>query len=301
MSGRLDRIEAQLHVTRGILVTPVTADTTGGSATPVVSGLIEAQRGYGSVDNGQAWNIKSAVLVQIHRAGARSALLGLFANELTSNPYNKLGYNPRGSIWEENVLFFQRLRRLDWYAGLFFRSRHELDAATPVNELAPDSVVGPTARVIGISGYRGALLLSGPRHWRMRARAQLQIERYWHWKEIRIPEEAGGPYWPNASTAATLGGSLSRAARSAVVPYSRGWITTVVFNRKQQTDRSPRFEINGRIEAGLRFGRHGGLDVFGAYERFFDEMSRPRPVATGVGYVGARFSAATLSGNSWER
>ena len=282
------------------MLTPLAADTNGVSSTPKVSGLIEAQRGYGSAENAQAWNIKSAVLVEVHRPGARSALIGLFANELTSNPYNDLGYNPRGSIWEENVLFFQRRRRLDWYAGLFFRSRHELDAATPVNELSPDSASGPTARVIGISGYRGALLVSGPPHWAMRARVQLQLERYWHWKEIRIPDEPGGPYWPNASTAATVGGSLSRAVRPAIMPYGRGWMTTVLFNRKRRVDRSPRFEINGRIEGGLRFGRRGGLDVFGAYERFFDEMSRPRPVATGVGYVGARFSAASLSGNSAE-
>ena len=261
-----------------------------------MSGLIEAQRGYGSADNAQAWNIKSAVLVKVHRPGARSALIGLFANELTSNPYNDLGYNPRGSIWEENVLLFQRRQRLDWYAGLFFRSRHELDAATPVNELSPDSASGPTARVIGISGYRGAVLLSGPRHWAARARVQLQIERYWHWKEIRIPEEAGGPYWPNASGAATVGGSLSRDVRTDFMPYARGWISTVLFDRKRRADRSPRVEINARMEAGFRSRSAGGLDVFGAYERFFDEMSRPRPVATGVGYVGARFSAAALSG-----
>ena len=277
------------------MLSPIPVDTPPVRARPAVSGLIEAQRGFGSENDAQAWNIRSAVLVTVRRPQSRSALIGLFANELTSNPYNDIGYNPRGSIWEENVLFFQRRPCFDWYAGLFFRSRHELDAATPVNELEPGAKEGPTARVIGISGYRGALLLSNAAHRATRVRGQVQVERYWHWKEIRIPDDSGGPYWVNASAAFTMGGSVARALRPRLEPYARGWATTVVFNRKRRVDRSPRFELNARAEAGFRFGSAGGLDLFTAYERFFDEMSRPRPVSTGVIYMGARFSAADLS------
>lgn len=193
------------------------------------------------------------------------------------------------------MLFFQRRPRFDWYAGLFFRSRHELDAATPVNELDPGAEQGPTARVIGISGYRGAVLFTNAPRSVTRLRGQIQLERYWHWKEIRIPDDSGGPYWVNASNAITAGGKVSHAFRTSIAPYARAWATTVVFNRKRRVDRSPRFELNARAEAGVRFGSAGGLDLFTAYERFFDEMSRPHPVSTSVIYVGARFSAADLS------
>lgn len=283
--------DAQIHVTRSILLSPLWSDTGGVPRSPRVMGLIEAQRGFRSVEGTQAWNIKSSVLVEIRNSGGHWALLGLFANELTSNPYNDIGYNPRGSIWEENLLVFRRHRRLDWLAGLFFRSRHELDAATPVDELSPNPASGPSARIIGISGYRGALLVSGAPSKRMRWRGQFHLERYWHRKEIRVPPDSGGPYWVNAQGAATVGGRMDYAMRPWLRPYARGWMTSMLFNRGVQPDRSPRFEWNARMETGLRAGAAGGADLFAAYERFFDELSRPAPRPTGVIYIGARFSS----------
>ena len=283
---------SQIHVTRGVLISVQWDDSISIRRAPAVTGLIEAQRGFGSADDAQAWNIKSSVLVQLRRPGGRSALIGLFANELTSNPYNKLGYNPRGSIWEENVLYVRRHKSIEWYAGLFFRSRHELDAATPVDELSPDPPSGPTARIIGISGYRAALLTSRSISERIGVRAQLHAERYWHWKEIRLPADTGGPYWDNAAGALTLSGRVSLNPSSTIRPYARGFITGMLFNRERRADRSPRLERNARLEGGVRIGRLGGADLFSAYEYFFDELSRPAPRPTGVVYVGARFSAA---------
>ena len=283
---------SQIHVTRGVLISVQWDDSISIRRAPAVTGLIEAQRGFRSAEDAQAWNIKSSILVQLRRPGGRSALIGLFANELTSNPYNKLGYNPRGSIWEENVLYLRRHDRMEWYAGLFFRSRHELDAATPVDELSPDPPSGPTARIIGISGYRAALLTNRSIGERVGVRAQLHAERYWHWKEIRIPADSGGPYWDNAAGALTLSGRVSLNPSSTIRPYARGFITGMLFNRERRVDRSPRLERNARLEGGIRIGRLGGADLFSAYEYFFDELSRPAPRPTGVVYVGARFSAA---------
>ena len=291
LGGFTAEAAAQIHVTRSVLLSPSWSDSTAVHRAASVTGLIEAQRGFRSRDDAQAWNIKSSVQVQLRKPGGRSALIALFANELTSNPYNELGYNPRGSIWEENVLFFQRHRRVDWFTGLFFRSRHELDAATPVDELAPTPPSGPTARIIGISGVRGAVLLDGPSTPRLSTRGQLHVERYWHWKEIRIPNDSGGPYWENAQGAVSVGGRMEYATRPWLRPYTRGWITSVLFNREVRPDRSPRFEMNARVEAGMRVGQRGGADLFAAYERFFDELSRPAPQASDVVYVGARFSA----------
>ena len=283
---------SQIHVTRGVLISVQWDDSTSIYRAPSISGLIEAQRGFGSADDAQAWNIKSSVLVELRRPGGRSALIGLFANELTSNPYNKLGYNPRGSIWEENVLYLRRHERFEWYAGLFFRSRHELDAATPVDELSPDPAAGPSARIIGISGYRAALLANRSLGKRLGLRAQLHAERYWHWKEIRLPADTGGPYWDNAAGALTLSGRVAANPSSTIRPYARGFVTGMLFNRERRADRSPRLERNARLEGGMRIGRMGGADLFSAYEYFFDELSRPAPRPTGVVYIGARFSAA---------
>ncbi len=292
LGGFAPESAAQIHVSRSVLLSPSWSDSTAVHRSASVTGLIEAQRGFQSRDDAQAWNIKSSVQVQLRRPGGRSALIALFANELTSNPHNNLGYNPRGSIWEENVLFFRRQQRVDWFAGLFFRSRHELDAATPVDELAPTPPAGPSARIIGLSGVRGAVLFDGPSTGRLSTRGQVHMERYWHWKEIRIPNEPGGPYFENAQGAASVGGRMDYAARAWLRPYTRGWITSVLFDREVRPDRSPRFEMNARIEAGMRVGQRGGADLFGAYERFFDELSRPVPQASGVVYIGARFSAA---------
>ncbi|MGQ0639326.1 MAG: hypothetical protein ACT4P6_00915, partial [Gemmatimonadaceae bacterium] len=49
-------------------------------------------------------------------------------------------------------------------------------------------------------------------------------------------------------------------------------------------------ETQWRTEIGARVaGRGGGLDLFAAYERTFDDVTRPTPQRSGVFGLGIRF------------
>ena len=98
-------LPAQIMITRTVVVGPIADTADGKSRFPQPRFFIEASRGYGSSEDNQAWNIKMGGMLQISPWGGRSVLVGLFGHELTSNPYNSIGYNPRGALRDENALF----------------------------------------------------------------------------------------------------------------------------------------------------------------------------------------------------
>lgn len=164
------KANAQMLVTRNVVVAPI-GKKDSVERFPQPRFFIEASRGYGSLQDNQAWNIKMGGMFQVTLGDGRSALLGLFGHELTSNPYNALGYNPRGALWDENALFVQRRNSFDWHSGLFFRCRHEIDSALPTDERLPDSLHVPTSRLLGLAGVQAGITTHEiPVRGRLRAR-----------------------------------------------------------------------------------------------------------------------------------
>jgi hypothetical protein len=291
MTGIASGAGAQMLVTRNVVVAPVMAKDSA-ERFPSPRFFIEASRGYGSLQDNQAWNIKMGGMFQVSPWGGRSVLVGLFAHELTSNPYNTLGYNPRGALWDENALFVQRRKAFDRHSGLFFRCRHEIDSALPTDERIPDSLHVPTSRLLGLAGVQAGIttheLALTPR---LRWRGYVRAEGYFHNKDDRAPNLPGGPDWRDALAAGTIGGRVSFAPRLGARLYGRAWMTTMTF-QGTRTD-GLRAASNGRAEVGVRgWGTPGGADLYTAYEYFFDDLASPLPQTSKVISVGLRVTSS---------
>ena len=282
---------AQMLVTRNVVVAPI-GKRDSVERFPQPRFFIEASRGYGSIQDNQAWNIKMGGMFQVTLGDGRSGLLGLFGHELTSNPYNSLGYNPRGALWDENALFVQRRNSFDWHSGLFFRCRHEIDSALPTDERLPDSLHVPTSRLLGLGGVQaGVTTHEIPLGRRLRGRGYVRAEAYFHNKDERAPKLEGGPDWRDAFAASTIGGRLSFAPRPGAQIYGRAWMSTMTF----QGSRTDEFaaKSNGRAEVGVRgWATPAGADVFAAYEYFYDDLASPLPQTSKVISVGIRVTSS---------
>ena len=285
-------VGAQMLATRNVMIAPA-LDSAGGAVQgfPQPRFWIEAARGWGSKGGEQAWNIKLGGTFQIEVDGGRTVLMGVFAHELTSNPYNDLGYNPRGAIWDENAFVVRRHPLGDSYLGVMFRCRHELDNANGADERLPDSLQVPTARILGLGGVQLGFTTREIARRGAAARAYVRVEGYFHAKDDRAPDLRGGPDWRDAIGTLAAGARVSRSLRPGVTLYSRGWMSMMAFRPEDGlTSRA-----NARIELGVRgWGTPGGMDFHVAYERFFDDLSRPMPQPNKALFAGIRVSPSEM-------
>lgn len=283
---------AQMLATRNVMIAPA-IDSAGGaiSGFPQPRFWIEAARGWGSKGGEQAWNIKLGGSFQIEIDGGRTVLLGVFAHELTSNPYNDLGYNPRGAIWDENAFVVRRHPLGDAYLGVMFRCRHELDNADGSDERLPDSLRVATARILGLGGGQLGFTTKEFSRRGTTVRGYVRVEGYFHTKDERAPDLRDAPDWRDAIGTFAAGARVSRPLRPGLTLYSRGWMSVMAFRPEDgMTSRA-----NARVELGLRgWGTPGGMDFHVAYERFFDDLSRPVPQPNKALFAGIRVTPSEM-------
>ncbi len=261
---------------------------------PVFAG--DFARGFGSTEDAHAWNLTLSGTVALRTRGGGTALVGRVGHEMTANPYNSGGLNPRGTAWEETLGVLQRVGGVELNAGVFFRCRHEVDATTPLDERpgAPPSRVG--TRIVMTKGVSLGL---GSRDVRLSARTRLRgaasVDRFTAREDWRVPLTVDGPSWARASGRVTGTLRVAHALRAGVEPYARGWTTTVLFAPSTEPG-SVRRGTGARLELGSRLGRPGAgaVDVFVVGERFFDDLTNPVPQRSRVVSVGVRLGSHAL-------
>jgi hypothetical protein len=282
-------LRAQLVVSRNVLALPARDSSTDRGFLPRVDFFGEAQRGFGSAADELAWNVKLGARIELYRWSARTSLVGVAGHEMTANPFNSIGFNPRGAIWEESLLLWHRTAHLDWWLGPFHRCRHEIDNSHPPDESRIDPSYEPTARLLSLTGVHGGVssrpLSLGAARWRWYARA----ERYATTTDNREPRNTLAPFWKRALGSATLGGRIARDAAPDAQLYAHAWGTVMTFSRGPD-QAGVSLQPHWRSEAGLRItGRGGAMDLYTAYERTFDDLTRPTPQPSGVFGIGVRF------------
>ena len=283
--------EAQPVGNRNILIAPVLDTAADGRLVrfPVPRFAIEAGRGWHSAKDEQAWNIKLVGSFQIEVGDGRTVLLGLFSNEMTTNPYNDISFNPRGSTWNENAFVARRFSHGSAHFGILFRSRHDLDNKDGYDEEIPDSLDVPLARVVGLGGLQLGYTSNERRfagRWQLRYSAR--AEGYFHTKDSRSPNVRISPDWTDAISMGAVALRVSRPIRAGVRGYVRGWAMTHVF----KPDAGMFAKTNARAEIGIRgFSTPAGMDLHVAYERWFDDLSRPMPQKNKAWIAGLRISA----------
>ncbi|HJU75681.1 MAG TPA: hypothetical protein VJ717_18195 [Gemmatimonadaceae bacterium] len=276
---------AQLMVSRNVI--PVTDSGNPGFLSRLQF-YGDAQRGFGSTDDELAWNVKLGGVIELYRSRARWSLVGVVGHELTANPFNSIGFNPRGAIWEEQLLFTQRMHAYDWFVGAFHRCRHEIDNSHPPDESAPPPFYVPTMRLLSLTGLQIGVVSRERSLGAFTWRGLLRLERYATTTDNRTPRNTAAPYWKRALGASAAGVRVARPWGPGQV-YARGWGSLMYFSRGPGAT-GVSAEPTWRMELGTRaIGAAASLDLFAAYERTFDDVTRPTPQPSSVWGFGIRF------------
>lgn len=285
-------MDVMRNVGEGYRASAATDTLTTAASTALVlhtTSFAEMSRGYGSLGEEGAWNVKLAGRMHIARLSRRTRLALDLGAELTANPYNGTGFNPRAIFAAPGLTVMHRSDFAEWAVTVFHRCRHDVDNldARDDRETATDTT--RLKRVIVLSGLRlgvatRAFRVSGTdvRGWT--ARASSSVESYPVRYETRGSRTRTPPDWRDAQGALRLGGIVERAGAGMVAPYARGFATLVRFR-----DAGRGVQSGARIEPGLRVnGERGSAEVFTAVERTFDDLSVVGPQPSTVVSIGLR-------------
>jgi hypothetical protein len=284
---------AQLVVTRNLLPTPP-ADTSGGVGFfPRSLFFAELQRGFGSVGDEHSWSLKIGGMLELYRHSARTSLVATVGHELTANPFNSIGFNPRGVVWEENLRLVRRGAWLEWFGGAFHRCRHEVDNSRPPSDHDPIEGYTPTARLLSLTGIGIGVTTTERRIGeRSTLRTFVIADYYLTPTDNRTPRNSTAPFWRTALGGTRAGFRLMRHLTPAFAFHARGAASAMFLNRDRESARVAAYG-DARLELGVRAtGRGGGAELFAAAERWFDDLSVPFPRSTSLIALGTRIGGA---------
>lgn len=271
---------AQMFASRNALVRIVPDSANVGESLASTAFAAECMRGYGSYKGDQAWNVKMIGHSELYRWAPTSYVGALLAMELTCNPYNDLGFNPRAAVWEQMLTVAIQSFSL----SAFHRCKHDIDNSDPFDSDEPttESIKKRVLISAGLGAQytRSTTFSASALDWMIRAEGFLYNADY------RFPRNSVGKSWEDmiASTSAAM--RFTQLFTSNMGIYCRGLATGMFFGGK-----SAGAEFGGRAEMGcLLMGRQNRLDVFLSVEHLFDEIAQTIPAQTTVFSIGIRTS-----------
>jgi hypothetical protein len=281
---------AQLMVSRNVWPLSQPPDSAVGGFLPRLDFYGEAQRGWGSTEDELAWDIRYIGLLEFWRwraspGASYSTIIGVVGHQLSANPYNSIGFNPRGAIWEENLHFVRHHQTYEWRVGAFHRCKHEIDNTHAPDESQQDPSYVPTERLLSLTGIQAAVstMWDSPGTWRWRG--TIHAELYGPTTDNRVPRNTVPPYWKDAVGAIAGGAHVARPLGSRQLLYGSLWSSFMFFSADGLTA-----EPDWRVEVGWQVrGGRGGVTLLAAYEQTFDDVSRPVPQSSSVFGIGVRF------------
>lgn len=242
----------------------------------------EIAHGSFSAEEEQTWNIKFMGYIEFYRWGNRSSLGLTLGHELHANPYNPINFNPRGAIWNENLVYHHRLKNSILQLGLNHRCRHNIDNADPPRP-GMQADYDLISRVVVLTSVFGGIVTDP---WEINPTLNIQFfgraDAYLYREDARRPRINQEGSWEGIWSSTLVGFSLQHALSDQWQLYSRNHLNYILFNNQSN-------QINYRAEAGITIvGERARPSLFVAYERFFDDVSRPFPLTSTVLFVGIR-------------
>lgn len=249
----------------------------------------EAGSGFFSREGEQAWNIKFQAHIEIYRWGNRASVGLNLSHELHANPYNTIRFNPRGALWNESLTYYRQLDNLSLQFGLNHRCRHDIDNIDPPRSGIPRADYVPMGRVLVMTSLNMSAISEAQRLVEdISLRWFARTDVYFYQEDSRRPARDQALSWTNIPANAIAGLLLEFRHAQQWKSYSRNYLNYILFNGEPN-------QFNYRIEAGLSFlGDEALGSFFMAYERYFDDASRPYPQPSTVLYLGLRANSKTF-------
>ncbi len=288
-------IYGQITVARNFFAVPFTGDSVKKKFMTRTTFGAEMNVGFGSAENEQRWNAKYYGYVELFR-NKNYALAFMLSHELTANPNNNIGFLMRGAIWNENVMLYRKFRNFHLEAGFTHHCRHEIDNHVPPDETKPIPVdYQPTRRLIVItSEHLGIVSKELQIRPKLTARFLARADIFTYFVDGRKPYTNQTQSWDYLRGSGFLAARLNLHLYKDYFIYTRNWLNPLCFTKKYDAATKP-FGFNARAEFGVfRQGEKAYFELFGAYERFFDDVSRPYPQPSQALIIGIRGRANTF-------
>ncbi|MBC8112127.1 MAG: hypothetical protein H7Y04_13810 [Verrucomicrobia bacterium] len=254
----------------------------------------EINIGFGSAGNEQKWNVKYFGYLEIFRDNSRKypwAIGVLLQHELVANPNNSISFLMRGSIWNETLVLFKDFKKFEVSLGFTHHCRHEIDNSIPADETKPKPIdFIPSRRLIvntseHLTFTSKEIFLAK----NLTARFLVRTDIFTYFVDGREgPDRTQEQSWDYLRASNLLGARLNVNLGENCSIYSRNWLNILYFTKKYDHTIKP-VGSNARAEIGFSGkGIKGNFEFFGAYEKFFDDVSRPFRQPSEVFIIGMR-------------
>ena len=239
--------------------------------------------GFFSAEEEQTWNVKFHGFIEFYRWGNRASIGLSLAHELHANPFNEINFNPRGAIWNESLVYYRKVESATLQFGLNHRCRHNIDNADPPSPNISRLDYIPQSRVLVLTGISAGFLADPIElhpSWQFTFFAR--ADAYIYTEDARRPRTNQEGSWEDIRGSAFTGISIIHPISDLWQVYSRNHFNYVIFEQDNN-------QVNYRAELGISLtGEKARTSLFLAFERFFDDTSRPFPLPSSVLSIGIR-------------
>lgn len=284
---------AQIKPSRSWLVDMARRPSAVG-AIPSMMGGAEVYRGWGSFGHEQAWQLRLHAVAEPYRFSDSTSPIAWttsmeFHHELTSNPMNNIGFNPRTARWEEQLLIHAADTWWSARAGWFHRCKHDID-----NTEAPNDDT-----TVAYSPIRRTLILSGPtiaaltapivsRDWSFRFGGG--AEWYIVHEDYRTPASSVLGSWKGLRGALWVHGAASLVVGDFVRLNTQYYLSLPWFASRHGAIGNTSVPLEARAElSATMFSFSAAMDAVFSFEHTFDEVAFHSAMPSTHFQLGLRF------------
>lgn len=212
----------------------------------------------------------------------RDMLLFNLSNELNANSLNDIAFNPRQTIWEENLTYLHNFgtyhnKQFMGNISFFHRCKHEVDNTDRPAGDAPSPDYEPTKRVIILTGVNTGLTISNKDYHNnqngekikndFRYIGKFDLEYYFYSSDIRQPKTEIEFDWNDLIASSRFNFRLDYNIYKDIQIFNGTELTLFWFKKLGA-------KINHKIELGTSIkGKKLGLDVYFVNQFMFDELA----------------------------
>ncbi len=249
----------------------------------------EANRGYGSVDQEHYWNLKFNAVIEFYR-WSTSTLVLVGSNEMTANPYSQIKFNPRSSNWNERIMFFKKHGDVTSEWGITHQCKHDIDNHGNARRGDTTGVSGGNRVIVLTSVHGGVTAPFNFMQNKLNLLSSVRLHHYILAVDYNEPDSIElESNWGEITQSLMAQLRVTYEWYPDITVYSNDWINPVLFEAGES------IKTNYHIETGVSFvGFTSDLDLYYAYETYFDDVMNPWSQKSQSHYFGIRVRSSLL-------
>lgn len=289
-------VSAQIKPSRTWLVDMARRGAAVGEISNMMAG-IEVGRSGGSFQQEQAWQMRLHTVLEPYRFTSIASLKDEvvwttsleFHQELTANPLNNIGFNPRTARWEEQLLVHAATPNASARGGWFHRCKHDIDNSDPPNEDATGPY-SPVRRTLILSGPTLGAMHAPVQHDRLTLRLAAAAEYYVINEDYRSPTTSTTGSWKGMHGAVWMRAEATWHCSSSFTLGVNSYMSIPWFSSRYGIHDNDYLTCEARAEmVGSFVTQNAAMDLVLSAEHTFDEVAFLSPTPSTYVQFGIRF------------